>query len=161
MSLVFVVGGVAMFLDGETWMGGFVAAFFSLGLVMPVIHLASRRVALRVGAEGVSLTLSPPWSERHTAVVPWSDIERIVLWRQPAGRTSIRYIGLERRPGAPSLPGSASGRLSGVVRWVVPETVPTQVAADSRPITGWRLDRRRLEAAVAAFAPHVPIVDLD
>lgn len=161
LCTVFVVGGVAMFLDGETWMGGLIAAFCSLGLAMPVMHLASRRVALRVGAEGVTLSLSPPWSERHTAVVPWSGIQRIVLWRQRAGHASIRYIGLEWRRDTPYLPGSASGKLSGMVRWVVPDKVPTQVAVDSRQINGWRLNRRQLEAAVAAFAPHVPIVDLD
>ncbi|NNH69805.1 hypothetical protein HLB23_07985 [Nocardia uniformis] len=42
---------------------------------------------------------------------------------------------------------------------LIPHVPPTVVAA-SRPISGWKLDRERLAAAVRHYAPHVAIVDV-
>ncbi|MEP8852584.1 hypothetical protein ABKU49_23325, partial [Enterobacter hormaechei] len=45
---------------------------------------------------------------RYTAttdVVPWTDIQAVVLWHQPVRHTRVAYIGLQRRPGAPPLAG--------------------------------------------------------
>lgn len=128
---------------------------------MRLVSALSRRVALRVDATGVTLGVTPPWPSSHTAAVPWSDIEAVVLWTQYAGGTSIPYVGLRRRPGLPPLPGSARSRwLRRMSQMLVPH-VPPDVLADSRPATFWRLHRPSLEVvAVRHFAPAVEIVDL-
>lgn len=41
-----------------------------------------------------------------------------------------------------------------------PPTVPADVAAASRAVTGWRLDKDRPVTAVAHFAPEIPVRDL-
>ncbi|HLV57305.1 MAG TPA: hypothetical protein VKY81_00275 [Natronosporangium sp.] len=137
------------------------AGFLVLVIVYRVVMWAYRRVAFRVDATGVTLGTAPPRSAKHIAFVPWSDVRRIVLWRMPVNRTTVRYIGVDRMAGAPPLPGSARNaawrKLNAAV---APGHVPEHVVADSRPITGWRLDEKRLARAVSHFAPHVEIVDL-
>src|SRR6202167_4728462 len=75
------------------------------GLVF-IAGIASRRVALRVDASGVTLGGSPGRYRSTTILIPWADIREIVLWRQPMpyGR-SIRYIGVARRKGTRPLAG--------------------------------------------------------
>ena len=126
-----------------------------------LISALSRRVALRVDAAGVTLPLTPPWPSSRTAVVPWSDIEAVVLFTQHVGVASIPYVGLQRRPGLPPLPGSARSRFLRRMNHAVVPHVPPDVLADSRQATSWRLHRPRLKAAVRHFAPSVKIVDLD
>jgi hypothetical protein len=132
-----------------------------LYLLLRVVQVASRRVAFRVDAAGVTTSLSPPWPASHTAFTPWADITGVVLWRQRTGSATMKYVGLRRVEGAPPLPGSARGRLARLSLSFAPGHVPAQVVQDSRQVNGWRLDRQRLEAALARFAPHVEIVDLD
>ena len=69
--------------------------FFGGGLLVFVAGIASRRVALRVDASGVTLGGSPGRYRSTTVLIPWADIRQIVLWRQPMpyGR-SMRYIGV-------------------------------------------------------------------
>jgi hypothetical protein len=124
-------------------------------------QLVSRRVALRVDSDGITLGMSPPWPGRNRAFVPWSDITRIVLWRQTTGASSVGYIGVERPEGCSPLPGSARGPLlKKLIDEFISVHVPVQVAYDSRQISGWRLDHERLAAAVARFAPDVEIIDV-
>jgi hypothetical protein len=158
-GVVFLAVGVLMLREepvpgvGATVLGGGI-------LLLRLVSVLSRRVALRVDAAGVTLGMTPPWPSSRTAVVPWSDIEAIVLWTQHAGGTTIPYIGLRRRPGLPPLPGSARSRtLRRLNRAMVPH-VPPDVLADSRPAAFWRLHRPSLETAVRHFAPAVEIVDL-
>ena len=157
-SAILVAVGVALL--GDEPLPGLVAVVFGgLFLVLRLVSVLSRRVALRVDAAGVTLGQTPPWPSAHTAVVPWSDIEAVVLWRQQAGLNSVRYVGLRRRPGLPPLPGSARSRgLWRMNKPLVPH-VPPAVIADSRPATFWRLHRPSVEAAVRHFAPAVEIVD--
>jgi hypothetical protein len=131
-------------------------------LAVRLITALIRRVALRVDVTGVTLGAVPPWPRTHTATVPWSDIEAVVLWRQVTRRTSIRYLGLQRRPGHAPLPGSLrSGLLKKMTRFVVPGDVPFQTAIDSRPVSLWRLDEKRLAGAIDRFGAGVELVRAD
>jgi hypothetical protein len=99
-------------------------------LLLRLVSAMSGRVALRVDAAGVTLAMTPPWPSSRTAVVPWSDIEAVVLWTQHAGAATIPYVGLRRRPDLPPLPGSARSRFlqrmnQAVVSHVPPTCSPT------------------------------------
>ncbi|RJL31392.1 hypothetical protein [Bailinhaonella thermotolerans] len=121
-----------------------------------LVAMATRRVALRVDATGVTLgssTLRP-----RTAAVPWPEIHAIVLWQNelPVGPRFSR-IGLWRADGLPPLPKPRGVR---VATRLAPD-VPADIVNASRPVSGWRLDRHRLEVAVATFAPEVPVIESD
>jgi hypothetical protein len=55
------------------------------------------------------VTTSPEGIELRTFIgsrrtfVAWNDVQAVVLWKQPAGRTRHDLIGIERVPGAPPL----------------------------------------------------------
>jgi hypothetical protein len=88
-------------------------------------------------------------------LIPWADVERIILYRGPATRGLAVQdgpcIGIQRRPGAPPLPwGNKPARRC---------PVPGVAAGAARPVTTWRLDRDRLAALTAAMAPGIPVVD--
>jgi hypothetical protein len=126
------------------------------GLFMGYVAL-SRKVAFRVDGTGVLLEGSPARYGATTSHVPWNDITGLVLWRQHVGGTSMPYVGLIRREGAPALPGDDS-RMRAVLEHLVP--VPADVAIASRAVNGWRLDKDRLVTAIARFAPAVPVHDV-
>jgi hypothetical protein len=160
----FVVLGTAVATD-EFLLGALCALLGGLYLVLLVTAWLSRRVALSVTEEGITLGMLPPWPASYTAFAPWSDIETVVLWKQQmvrvfVWRQSILYIGVARRAGAAPLSGSAQNRiLRKVGKAVVPGDVSEDLMVDSRQVSFWRLDRKRLAAAVDHFAPGVPIVD--
>ncbi|MBB5480964.1 hypothetical protein [Micromonospora parathelypteridis] len=159
VSVVFVAVGVLIHRDAPV--AGVVAVVMGGAfLLLRLITVLGRRVALRVDAAGVTLGHPPPWPSSRTAVVPWSDIEAVVLWTQRAGGTTVPYVGLLRRPGLPPLPGSARSRGVQRMNQGVVRHVPPSVLADSRPATFWSLHRASLDAAVRHFAPAVEIVDL-
>lgn len=118
------------------------------------------KVALRVDASGITLGGSPFPIGPRPDCVPWDEIVSVVLWSQQAGRITIRYIGLRRAEGAPPLAGAPGPRRSRYAAVVVPG-VSADLLAASRPVLMWRLDRAALEAATAAFAPTVNVLDLD
>lgn len=160
-AVLFAAFGIYIVSQGYPAFGWFVTALFSLLVVFRIVQWTSRRVAFRVDATGVTLGIAPPWPASRIASVPWSDLQRIVLWRQPANRTTVPYIGVDRGEQAPPLPGSArSTFLRKLNASAAPSHVPTHVVADSRPVNGWQLDRERLAAAVSRFAPHIEVVDL-
>ena len=57
--------------------------FFGGGALVFIASIATRRVALRVDASGVTLGGSPGRYGATTVLIPWADIREIVLWRQP------------------------------------------------------------------------------
>jgi hypothetical protein len=161
-ALVFAAVGLFAMVEGRPWLGYMATAFGGGYVGLRLMQLVSRRAALRVDANGLTMAMTPPWPATKTALIPWSDLTRIVLWHQQAGPNRIHYIGVQRPEGAPPLPGSARNpTLRALITFFVPAHVPVQVACDSRQINGWRLDRKRLAAAVAHFAPQVEIVDLE
>ncbi|MER7465330.1 hypothetical protein [Streptomyces sp. NPDC097981] len=125
------------------------------GLFMAYVAF-SHKVAFRVDETGVLLGGSPARYRATSAHVPWSDITAFVLWRQNAGGTSLPYVGVTRRDGAPPLPGDGP-KARAVLGALVP--VPAEVAVASRAVTGWRFDKKRLIAAAAHFAPGIAVRD--
>ncbi|WP_405956562.1 hypothetical protein [Streptomyces phaeochromogenes] len=123
------------------------------GLFMAYIAL-SRKIAFRVDETGVLLGGSPARYKATTAHVPWGDITGFVFWRQAVSGTSVPYVGVIRREGAPTLPGDGPIACA-AVEHLVP--VSLDVVMSSRAMNGWRLDKERLTAAVAHFAPGTPI----
>ncbi|MFE0684976.1 hypothetical protein ACFW17_29820 [Streptomyces sp. NPDC058961] len=116
-----------------------------------------RLLAFRVDSEGVLLGGAPARYATQTAFVPWADITSIVAWRQRTAGNGINYIGVQRKPGSPDLPGMNS-RLSPKRTAKLAPHVDHDLFLASRPINFWRLDPERLLAAAGAFAPHVPVL---
>lgn len=155
-ALVFVILGITLRLPLAVRVLDF--ALFGLGgLVMLGVGL-SRQVAFRVGPEGVTLGGVPPRYQSGTRVVPWTDIERVVLWRQglPRGR-SMLYVGLVRCVGAPPLAGRTARAAGRAVAATLTPGISAETLGASRAVNGWRLDPGRLVAAVGHFAPGVPV----
>jgi hypothetical protein len=115
---------------------------------------ASRKVALRVDASGVTLGGSPFRYAATTVHVPWSDVDAIVLWYQHALSASLPYFGIQRRPGV-CVP-RARRRRDSILGSVVPH-VPVDVVRASQPIASWYLNREELASAVDRFSPGTPI----
>jgi hypothetical protein len=136
--------------------------FFGGGALLFIGSIATRRVALRVDAVGVTLGGSPARYRSTTSQVPWADIREVVLWRQPMpyGR-SMLYVGLARRHGARPLAGRRGQRASQVASRALAPQISAGTLLASRAVNLWRLDVRRMTAAVAHFAPHVRVVDRD
>ena len=123
-----------------------------------VLAVANRRTAFRADYAGITLGADPlrgPARHIFAVLIPWADVERIILYRGPATRGLAVQdgpcIGIQRRQGAPPLPwGNKPARRC---------PVPGVAAGAARPITTWRLDRDRLAALTAVVAPGIPIVD--
>ncbi len=136
--------------------------FFGGGLLVFTASIATRRVALRVDASGVTLGGSPGRYHATTRLIPWTDVKDVVLWRQPMpyGR-SMRYIGVARRHGARPLAGRRGRRASKVTARALTPGVSSDTLLASRAVNLWRLDADRLTAAVTHFAPSVRVIDQD
>jgi hypothetical protein len=134
----------------------FVGGFAGAGVLVLVWVAASRKVALRVDASGVTLGGRPFHYAATTVYVPWSDVDAIVLWYQQVSTHSMLYIGIQRRPGASAPRGSR--RRNSLLGSVVPH-VPVDVVRASRPLVSWYLDREELASAVDRFSPGTPIRD--
>ncbi len=109
--VIFVILGALVFADTPL-LGAFGILLGAAYIVLKTVAWLSRRVALAVTAEGITLGVPPLSPAAHSAFVPWSDIEAVVLWRQRVWRPglwrgSVDYIGVVRRADAPPLPGSA------------------------------------------------------
>jgi len=136
--------------------------FFGGGLLVFVASIASRRVALRVDASGVTLGGSPGRYRSSALLIPWADIREIVLWRQPTpyGR-SMRYVGVTRRKGAPPQAGRRGQRASQRAARALTPGISSSTLLASRAVNLWHLDAPRMAAAVAHFAPGVHVIDQD
>ena len=155
VSLVMI--GVAVHFSYGTWMALSVLAFVSI-TVPAVAAAASRRIAFRADPLGITLGASPlswPGRDSSPVFIPWSDVERIVLYSGPQARElgakDRQWIGIQRRPGAPRLP-----RDNGPARRC---PVPGLAEGVTRQVVAWRLDRERLAALTAAVAPGIPVID--
>jgi len=120
-----------------------------------VIDRVRRTTAFRADEAGIALGAVPDKltvRRGSPLFIPWADVERIVLYPvHPRGRGAVQCIGVQRRATAEPLPwGNEPAPGS---------PVPRVPAWATRTITGWRLDRSRLAAVMAAVAPGVPILD--
>jgi hypothetical protein len=105
-----------------------------LGLLAMVDALRGN-LALRVDSEGITLGSSPVRKAIPGRIVPWSDIEAIVLFDVPTGRSSVGYLGIKRRQGLERLPGSPGDRTLRMFP-VIPG-VPLRLTPTSKPRV-WR-----------------------
>jgi hypothetical protein len=136
-------------------------ALFGGGALVFIASIATRRVALRVDASGITLGGSPGRYRSTTRLIPWADVREVVLWRQPVPYGhSVRYVAVARHKGAPPLAGRR-GRRAGQVAARALTPVSGDMLLASRAANLWRLDTDRMTAAVAHFAPGVRVVDKD
>jgi len=152
ICVVFVVIALAVPMSIALRVAGVV--FFGAGALVFVRVAASREVALRVNASGVTLGGSPLRYAATTEHLPWADIEAMVLWEQHVRTATLRYIGVQRGPHAPPPRGS---RLGDTISTSLVPHVPADLVRSSRLVAGWRLDARRLAEAVARFSPGTRI----
>ncbi|GAQ56991.1 hypothetical protein [Streptomyces acidiscabies] len=123
----------------------------------------SRRVALRVGPEGVMLG-GTPFGIR-AELTEWPEVASIELWTEPPHRmVKTSYIGVRHKNGSAPLPGS-SPALRQIDEYLA-EHVPagfveafSGTVLSSRGMVLWRVDRARLKATLRAFAPEVYLFD--
>jgi hypothetical protein len=136
--------------------------FFGGGALVFLASIATRRVALRVDASGVTLGGSPGRYGATTVLIPWADIREIVLWRQPMphGR-SMRYVGVTRGKGTRPLAGRRGQRAAKATARALTAGVSGDTLLASRAVNLWHLDTVRMAAAVAHFAPGVRVIDQD
>ena len=159
LALSLVMIGVAVHFSYGTWMALSALAFVSV-TVPALVAAASGRIAFRADVLGITLGASPlslPGRDSSPVFIPWSDVERIVLYSGPKSREpgtgDRQWIGIQRRPGAPRLP-----RGNGPARRC---PVPGLAEGATRQVVAWRLDRERLAALTAAVAPSIPVIDAD
>jgi hypothetical protein len=125
-----------------------------------VLAIARRPVAFRADHAGITLGSDRQLSRRPAVFIPWTDVERIVLYpgRKAAGlgdylwaSGEVEYIGVQRRDGALALP-YGNEQAPGC-------PVPGVAAGATRQIKRWRLDRERLAAVTAAVAPGILVIE--
>jgi hypothetical protein len=151
--------GIALHFSYGIWLALSVLAFVTV-TVPCLAAAASRRIAFRADPLGITLGSEPlSWPGRDSAPVfiPWTDVERIVLYSGPKSRElsagGRQCIGIQRRPGAPRLPRGNEPALRC--------PVPGLAKGTTRQVVAWRLDRERLKALTAAVAPGIPVIDAD
>lgn len=130
-------------------------AFFGGGTLLMLAASTGKPVALRVNAAGIMLRRSPVYRRSTMQIYPWPEVEQIIIWRS----FKMDYVGVQRTPGAPPLGGRFSGPASQRAA-ALTTGLPQEVAVTGVPANNWVLDRERLMAAAAQFAPEVRVVDL-
>ncbi|MDI2129088.1 hypothetical protein [Yinghuangia seranimata] len=118
--------------------------------VLGIAIRVTRRVALRADAAG--LTIHRFVTRDRT--VPWQHVTALVLWRQDSG---VRCVGILATPAYRAAAGPGFGDT-----WYNRAAEKQAGYNVSRLSTGWDGDLddlRELVRTIAAFAPHVHIVD--
>ncbi|MEU9128945.1 hypothetical protein AB0D08_12710 [Kitasatospora sp. NPDC048540] len=130
---------------------------FGGGALVMAYICGSRKVALRVDADGILLGGTPLRYAATTTLVPWSEVRGLRLWLQPLPYgSSMPYVGVHRVPGAARLPGTPTGPLG---RSAVEDLtgVDAELVSASRAVNGWPLDTDTLLATVGRYAPGAVI----
>jgi hypothetical protein len=130
------------------------------GAFLSVIVPASRKVALRIDASGITLGGNPLRYKATTRVIPWNEVQRVFLWRREPG---VRYLGVERPDDAPPLSPGGTGQADRPALYLalnrqVPS--PTLKVGTTRGMQAFSVDDARLSDAIAHYAPIVDIVNL-
>ncbi|MCX4989928.1 MULTISPECIES: hypothetical protein [unclassified Streptomyces] len=162
------VAGLVLYLGDLTLPIVLCVAFFVLcGVGLTAMSL-SRKVALRIDAEGVTLGGSPLVRyEAGIVFVPWDEIVALVRWEQNIrpggwkvpGQLSLRikapYLGIKRRRGLAPMPDSEKpwSTVNEIAAQVTAQQAPTGIAFTSRPVNAWRLKERELVAALEQYGP--------
>jgi hypothetical protein len=109
-------------------------ALFALRVMIPIV---SRKILFRADPTGLTLaTMGRFGFVRSTLFTPWTDIEKIALYK--ITRSTMR------------------GAREGSYMVIVPRGA---AHGSARRIDTWRLDPERLAAVAAAAAPDVPVAD--
>jgi len=146
---------------GVLWHTPLIFAALTVLLAVPaVLALVLRPVAFRADHAGITLGSDRLLPRRPAVFIPWTDVERIILYpdRKAAGlgdyiwaSGEVECIGVLRREGAPALP-YGNKRAPGC-------PVPGVAAGATRRVIHWRLDRERLAAVTAAVAPGIAVIE--
>ena len=130
------------------------------GAFLSVIVPASRKVALRIDASGITLGGNPLRYKATTRVIPWHEVQRVFLWRRGPG---VRYLGVERPDAALPLSPGGTGQADRPALYLSPNPQvpsPTLKVGTTRGMQAFSVDDARLSEAIAHYAPIVDIVNL-
>jgi hypothetical protein len=146
---------------GLLWHTPLIFAVLTVLLAVPAaLALVLRPAAFRADHAGITLGSDRLLPRRPTVFIPWTDVERIILYpgRKPSGfgdyiwvNGEVECIGVLRREGAPALP-HGNEQAPGC-------PVPGVAAGATRRVIHWRLDRERLAAVTAAVAPGIAVIE--
>lgn len=118
---------------------------------------ATRMVVLRIDDAGITLGGVLPWPGAGRRLIPWDEVRAVFVWHRP-------YLGarlfVERPAGAPPLSPGGTG-VADRQAVVVPPDAPypwrNLTIGAARALQSVTLDESRLAAAVAHYAPAVPV----
>jgi hypothetical protein len=137
-----------------------IIACCAYGAFYSVIVPASRKIALRVDVDGITLGGYPPRYKATTRVIPWHEVQRVFLWRR---FPSVRFLSVERPADAPPLSpdGTGKGDRPPFYRSPNPQVPsPTLKIGTTRGMQAFSVDDARLSDAIAHYAPSASIVNL-
>ncbi|MCX4094626.1 hypothetical protein [Nocardia sp. alder85J] len=135
--------------------------FFGAGGLLGLVTSLSRRVALRVDADGITFGGTLLRYRASTRRFPWADVEAVVLWRQQTA-AGVPWIGILRHRYAPPLPGAltgAGGRGLTTAFTALIGAPDERLLECAKGIDGWSLDTARLATVLGSVAPGVRFVD--
>jgi hypothetical protein len=143
---------------------------FGEGLV-PLMAAFTRREAMRVDEEGVTLACAPLMLTQHglwwrtpTVKVFWHEIDAVVLFSLSSSGASldVPFIGLGLRADAELPPGEprSLGLWRRLSRWMGQASPPREVDL-YRQILGWKPDEQRLREAVRLYCDGVRVMVRD
>ncbi|MER5661791.1 hypothetical protein [Streptomyces mirabilis] len=124
ISLAFVAASFMV----PLWVAVLGGTFFGICFLLITWSASSRKVALRIDPQGITLGGSPlPLSYGYKKdVIPWRDVISIVLWDQYIPPYSwMPYFGVQRRAGSPVLSGASSSRWPTFNNKLIPWDVTT------------------------------------
>jgi hypothetical protein len=130
------------------------------GAFLSVIVPASRKVAFRADASGLTLGGNPLRYKATTRAIPWHQVQRVFLWRRGPG---VRYLSVERPAGAPPLSSGGTGKADRPALYLAPDPQvpsPALQVGTTRGMQAFSIDDARLSDVIAYYAPGVSIVDV-
>lgn len=142
-------------------MDWFSALFFGACAIEFLTMILRRALGVLVDGEGITPGTSPVRREVPGRLVPWADVEAVVLYEQfvpSAVKQTMTYLGLRRRPGSAPLPGSPGQRSLRASEVLIPG-IPREVLAASVPVNGWRLDEERFVQVIEYNTPQLRVED--
>ncbi|MGV9408486.1 hypothetical protein ACWDOP_01120 [Nocardia sp. NPDC003693] len=132
-------------------------ALFGSGFVMILLNSLSRKVAIRVDQDGITLGGPPLDYQKQTQRVAWNDVAVVALWRDRTGIAGGLKIGVLRI----SAPHPETRAQKGMVSFAsaITGAPDERLLHCTQSVDGWHLDTGALKSALRAFAPHVRFYD--
>jgi hypothetical protein len=129
-----------------------IVAVFGCGAFLTVMVPASRKVALRIDASGITLGGNPLRYQAITRVIPWNEVQGVFLWQR---RPGVRYLGVERPPDAPPLSPGGTGKADRTAFYLAPNPQvpsPTLKVGTTCGMQAFSVDDARLSSPGPAQA---------